>query len=146
MAWWSAERRSRNFHRQPLLLCQRGRARCHQARHVLVRDRVVLPGLHAGLAFAELRAPDADELEDAPSQKTLLSPCAARRVGHEDLRGPVGEDLEGIGVAYVPFATPSSMICRGPSASLSNGIGSILGTRTHFQPASPVSLDLVRKL
>src|SRR5579863_2535408 len=29
------------------------------------------------------------------------------------------------------------MIWRGLSASLSNGIGSILGTRTHFQPASP---------
>src|SRR5580692_1142842 len=31
------------------------------------------------------------------------------------------------------------MICLGFSASLSNGIGSILGTRTLFQPASPDS-------
>src|SRR3984893_9594180 len=38
-----------------------------------------------------------------------------------------------MGVAYVPFATPSSMILRGSSASLSNGIGSILGIPAHFR-------------
>ena len=43
-------------------------------------------------------------------------------------------------MAYVPFATPSTMILRGSSASSSNGIGSILGIFTHSQLANALYL------
>jgi 3-oxoacyl-[acyl-carrier protein] reductase len=54
----------------------------------------MLPGLHARLAFAQLRTPDPDELEDASPQEALLAPGPAGGVGHQDLRGAVGEDLQ----------------------------------------------------
>ena len=66
-----------------------------QAGHVLVGDGVVLAGLHAGLALAQLGAPDPDELEDPPSEQALLAPGGAGHAGLDDLGRPVGEDLQG---------------------------------------------------
>ena len=83
--------------RQALLLGQLGAARRHQAGDVLVGDRIVLTGLHAGLALAQLRATDPDQLEDSAPEQALLPPCPASSIGHQDLLGPVGEDLEGDG-------------------------------------------------
>ena len=72
MAWWSADRRSRNStaSRSCSVSCPApGR---HEAGHVLVGDGVVLARLHARLALAQLRAADADELEDAAAEQALL--------------------------------------------------------------------------
>ena len=62
---------------QPLLVGEVRRRRANQAGHVLVGDRVVLAGLHAGLALAQLGAPDPDELED-PSTEEAVAPQALR--------------------------------------------------------------------
>ena len=79
---------------QPLLFGQLRAPGSDEARDVLVGDGVVLPRLHAGLALAQLGAADPQELEDPAPEEGLLPPGAACRVGHEDLRRLVGEDLQ----------------------------------------------------
>ena len=79
---------------QAFLLTQIRAARGYQARDVLIGYGVVLARLHARLAFAELSASDPDQLENPSSEEGLLSPGSARRVGHENLLGAVGEDLK----------------------------------------------------
>ena len=121
------------LHGQSLLLGQAPMARGDEAGHVLVGDGVVLAGLHARLALAQLGAPDPDELEDAPPEQAVLAPGAPRHAGHDDLRRPVGEDLQRdrSGVRPVGDALfDDAAWLRRPAAS--NGIGSILGTGPPF--------------
>ena len=103
------------LHGQALLLGQLRAARGDQAGHVLVGDRVVLAGLHARLALAQLGAADPDQLDDPRSEEALLPHDAPRRVGHQDLRRLVGEDLErdrrGVGaVGHALLDDPSRLV------------------------------------
>src|SRR5581483_7008481 len=77
-----------------LLLGQLAGADAEQAGDVLVGDRVVLARLHARLALTELRAADADQLEDATAEQAAASPRRALLVDREELAGLVGEDLQ----------------------------------------------------
>jgi 3-oxoacyl-[acyl-carrier protein] reductase len=79
---------------QPLLLVEVAPARSDEAGHVLVGDGVVLPRLHAGLALAQLGAPDPQQLEDPATEQGSLTHDLARRVGHQNLLRLVRKDLE----------------------------------------------------
>ena len=94
IAWWSADSRSRKRHRQAFLVGELVPVAIEQARDVLVGDRVVLARLHARLALAELRAADADELEDAPAEERALAPHHAPGASIIKLLRVVGEDLQ----------------------------------------------------
>ena len=112
------------LHGQPLLLGQLRATRSNQAGDVLVGDRVVLARLHTGLALAQLGAADPDELDDPATEEALLPHSAPRRVGHQDLRRLVGEDLKGIGrgigaVGHSFFDDPSWFVGElGPTESV----------------------------
>ena len=83
------------FHGQPLLLRQLSAvARCNEARHIIVRNGVVLPRLAAGLALSELRATDAQQFGDSASEQGVLAVPLPGHVDHHDLRRLVGEDLQ----------------------------------------------------
>ena len=63
---------------QSLLLGQAPMSRGDEAGHVLVGDGVVLAGLHARLALAQLGAADPDELEDARARAGCSCPMRSR--------------------------------------------------------------------
>ena len=73
-----------------------------------------------------------------PPSSVCLPQAIRAHARHEQLVGPVGEDLQRHGVAYVPSATPSSMIRRDSRRQLVH--------RDRFDPrhsASPVSAAIL---
>ena len=87
MAWWSADSRSRKLDRQPFLRVEVAAVVAEQADDVVVGDGVVLARLHARLALAELRAADAQQLEDPAAEQACRSPRASRFASHATRAG-----------------------------------------------------------
>ena len=80
--------------RHPLLGVEVEPVVADEAGDVLVGDGVVLAGLHARLALAELGTADPQQLEDAPAEQGAGAAGEALVVGGLEQGGAVGEDLQ----------------------------------------------------
>ena len=94
-----------------------------QAGDVLVGDRVVLARLHARLALAELRAADAQELEDATTEQRAAPAQTTGVVHREQVTGAVGEELERDRRGVEPFLAAALDHGTGDGRELVHGDG-----------------------